>query len=93
MDVGVEDLGLEVEFGRGDGVVRGEADLNQEDVAAVGRVARPLDEGLPGQQVVLVVHQQELAELLLGRLDGLLHQPLLVPVSYTHLTLPTKRIV
>lgn len=78
VDVGVEDLGLEVELGRGDRVIGGEADLDEEDVAGVRSVARPFDEGLPGQQVVLVEHQQELVELLLGGLDGLLHQSLLV---------------
>lgn len=74
----MEDLSFEVQFRRSDGVIGGEADLDQEDMSGVGRVAGPFDERLPGQQVVLIEHEQEFVELLLGSLDGLLHQSLLV---------------
>lgn len=74
----MEDLGLEVQFRRSDGVIGCEADLDQEDMSGVGRVAGSFDECLPSQQVVLIEHEQELVELLLGSLDGLLHQSLLV---------------
>jgi hypothetical protein len=81
VDVGVEDLALEVHLGRHDGILRGEGDFDQKYMVGIGRIGGPLDEGLPSKQVVLVEHQQELAEPLLGRLDGLLHQPLLVHVG------------
>lgn len=74
----MEDLGFEVQFRRSNRVIRCEADLDQEDMSGVGGVAGSFDEGLPGQQIVFVEHEQELVELLLGRLDGLLHQSLLV---------------
>ena len=57
VDVGVEDLGLEVQFGRSDRVVRGEADLDKEDMSGIWSVAGSFDEGLPSQQIVFVEHK------------------------------------
>jgi hypothetical protein len=47
VDVGVVDAGGEVDLGRLEGVVGGEVDGEEEDAAAVGRVARAHDGGLP----------------------------------------------
>lgn len=73
MNVWMEDLGLEVQFGWSNGVIRGEADFDQEYMIGVRCVTWSFDEGLPSQQVVFVEHQQKFVELLLRGLYCLLH--------------------
>ena len=74
----MEDLGLEVHFRWHDGVLGGEGDLDQEDILGIGSVSRSLDESLPSEQIILVVHEQKLVKCPLGCLDGFLHQSLLI---------------
>lgn len=54
VDVGVEHVAGELHGGRGEGVVLGEGEEGGEDAVLEGGGGRALDEGFPGEQVVLV---------------------------------------
>ena len=66
-------LGFEVHLRRHDGVLRCESDLDQKDILGVGGINRPLNESLPSEQIVLIVHEQKLVESPFGGFDRLLH--------------------
>lgn len=82
MDVGVEYLGFEEEFGGCEGVVGGEADVDFEDPVGVGAVIGAVQEEFPGEDVGLVEDEEEVGVEVLGDFGGLFHQSLLIHVLF-----------
>ena len=54
VDVGVVDLGDELDAGRGEGVLGGELDLQEEEATGVGRAFGSEDGGAPVEEVLFV---------------------------------------
>jgi hypothetical protein len=78
VDVGVVDLGDEVAFGRPEGVVGGEVDIEEENASRVGTVVGADDGGLPVKLIVFVGASRavgggillQVSELLLDSFQG-----------------------
>ena len=76
----MEYFGFEVHFGRHNGVLAGQTDLDQENMVSIWGVCWALNKSLPTQKVVLVEHEQEFVKLSFRSLDGFLHESLLIHI-------------
>ena len=71
-------FGLEVHFRRHDGVLRCETNFDKKDMILIRSIFGSLYESFPIEEVILIIHEQELVEPSLGCLYGLFHQPLFI---------------